>query len=268
MSVDTGHHIVAAYDDEFKQLTKHLTQMSGLAETQLQDSLRAVEKRDEKLAAKVKKQDKQIDTLEREIDALVVRMLALRQPVANDLRFILAALRCSSEIERIGDYAKNIAKRSTALSRMPVTPLTRGVGRMGALVQTMLTDVMDAFLQGDVEKAIEVWEADEEVDSLYTSLFRELLTYMMEDPRNITPCTHLLFIAKNLERIGDHATNIAEIIHFQVEGEMLAERRPKADASNYTVLDPDDEDALEDLPEDPVEEPGASGDDEEGEPSR
>lgn len=243
MSVDPGHHIVAAYDDEFKKLTKQITHMGALAETQLQEALRAVERRDEKLGARVKQQDKEIDRIEREIDALVIRMLALRQPVANDLRFILAALRCASEIERIGDYAKNIAKRSTALTHLPATPLTRGVGRMGALVQTMLKDVMDAFLQGDVEKAVEVWEADEEVDGLYTSLFRELLTYMMEDPRHITPCTHLLFIAKNLERIGDHATNIAEIIHFQVEGELLAERRPKADASNYTVLEPDDVDA-------------------------
>lgn len=245
MSVETGHHIVAAYDEEFQRLTKQITQMGALAETQLQAALQAVEKRDEDLAARVKAQDKQIDAIEREIDALVIRMLALRQPVANDLRFILATLRCSSEVERVGDYAKNIAKRATALSQMPVTPLTRGVARMGALVQGMLKEVMDAFLQGDVEKAVEVWESDEEVDSLYTSLFRELLTYMMEDPRHITPCTHLLFIAKNLERIGDHATNIAEIIHFQVEGEMLADSRPKADASNYTVLEPED-DALDD----------------------
>ncbi|MEQ8602808.1 MAG: phosphate signaling complex protein PhoU [Marivibrio sp.] len=248
---EQGTHIVAAYDEEFQRLTKQITQMGALAETQLQAALQAVERRDEKLAAKVKDQDKQIDAIEREIDALVMRMLALRQPVANDLRFILATLRCSSEVERVGDYAKNMAKRATALSQMPVTPLTRGVARMGALVQAMLKDVMDAFLQGDVEKAVEVWESDEEVDSLYTSLFRELLTYMMEDPRHITPCTHLLFIAKNLERIGDHATNIAEIIHFQVEGEMLADRRPKADASNYTVMDPDDDDLGEDAEEDP-----------------
>jgi len=247
---EQGTHIVAAYDEEFQRLTKLITQMGALAETQLQSALQAVERRDEALAGKVKDQDQQIDAIEREIDALVIRMLALRQPVANDLRFILATLRCSSEVERVGDYAKNMAKRATALSQMPVTPLTRGVARMGALVQAMLKDVMDAFLQGDVEKAVEVWESDEEVDSLYTSLFRELLTYMMEDPRHITPCTHLLFIAKNLERIGDHATNIAEIIHFQVEGEMLADRRPKADASNYTVMDPDDDDLGEDEEED------------------
>jgi phosphate transport system protein len=241
MPVDKASHIVAAYDEEFDKLTQLITQMGGLAEAQLQAALRAVEKRDEELAASVKQQDKKIDAIEREIDTLVVRMLALRQPVANDLRFTLSVLRCSSEIERIGDYAKNIAKRAIVLSQMQAVPMTRGVGRMGSLVQRMLKDVMDAFLQGDVQKAIEVWEADEEVDGLYTSLFRELLTYMMEDPRHITPCTHLLFIAKNLERIGDHATNIAEIIHFQVEGEMLADARPKADASNYTVVDPDEE---------------------------
>ena len=166
---------------------------------------------------------------------------ALRQPMANDLRYVVSTLRTSSDIERIGDYAKNIAKRAMALNQLPAEPLLRGVLRIGRPVQAMLKDVMDAHLQGDTAKAIEVWEADEEVDALYTSLFRELLTYMMEDPRHITPCTHLLFIAKNLERIGDHATNIAEIIHFQVEGVSLGDRRPKADASNYEVMQPEDD---------------------------
>ncbi|MEQ8444180.1 MAG: phosphate signaling complex protein PhoU [Alphaproteobacteria bacterium] len=239
---DVSHgHIVAAYDQEFKKLTKLLSQMGGLAEVQLSNALTAIEKRNDKLAQKVKDGDREIDQLEIDIEALVVRMLALRQPVANDLRYIVATLRISSDIERIGDYAKNIGKRAMALNQLPAEPLLRGVVRIGQPVQAMLKDVMDAHLQGDTAKAIDVWEADEEVDALYTSLFRELLTYMMEDPRHITPCTHLLFIAKNLERIGDHATNIAETIHFQVEGTPLADRRPKADGSNYEVLRPEDE---------------------------
>ncbi|MDW3205714.1 MAG: phosphate signaling complex protein PhoU [Alphaproteobacteria bacterium] len=244
---DVSHgHIVAAYDAEFNKLTKLLARMGGLAESQLANALTAIEKRDNTLAKTVKDGDKEIDALEREIESLVVRMLALRQPMANDLRYIVATLRTSSDIERIGDYAKNIAKRALALNQMPSEPLLRGVVRIGRPVQTMLKDVMDAHLQGDTNKAIEVWEADEDVDALYTSLFRELLTYMMEDPRHITPCTHLLFIAKNLERIGDHATNIAETIHFQVEGVPLSERRPKADASNYATMRPEDEDGADD----------------------
>ncbi|MDF1748933.1 MAG: phosphate signaling complex protein PhoU [Alphaproteobacteria bacterium] len=241
MSNVSEGHIHAAYDDEFKKLTKLLARMGGLAESQLANALIAIEKRDNKLAMAVKDGDKEIDALEHEIESLVVRMLALRQPMANDLRYVVSTLRTSSDIERIGDYAKNIAKRAMALNQLPAEPLLRGVLRIGRPVQTMLKDVMDAHLQGDTAKAVEVWEADEEVDALYTSLFRELLTYMMEDPRHITPCTHLLFIAKNLERIGDHATNIAEIIHFQVEGVSLGERRPKADASNYEVMQPEDD---------------------------
>lgn len=242
----THGHIVAAYDEEFKKLTKMVAGMGGLAERQLAGALNAIEKRDDQLAKTIKAADKDIDSLEQDIESLVVRMLALRQPVANDLRYIVSTLRTSSDIERIGDYAKNIAKRAIALNQLPTEPLLRGVLRMGRPVQTMLKDVMDAHLQGDTSKAIEVWEADKEVDALYTSLFRELLTYMMEDPRHITPCTHLLFIAKNLERIGDHATNIAETIHFRVEGVPLSERRPKADASNYAVVQPDDNDGPDD----------------------
>lgn len=241
MSNVSEGHIHAEYDNEFKKLTKLLARMGGLAESQLANALIAIEKRDNKLAMAVKEGDKEIDALEHEIESLVVRMLALRQPMANDLRYVVSTLRTSSDIERIGDYAKNIAKRAMALNQLPAEPLLRGVLRIGRPVQAMLKDVMDAHLQGDTAKAVEVWEADEEVDALYTSLFRELLTYMMEDPRHITPCTHLLFIAKNLERIGDHATNIAEIIHFQVEGVSLGDRRPKADASNYEVMQPEDD---------------------------
>lgn len=244
---DVSHgHIMAAYDAEFKKLAKLSARMGGLAESQLANALTAIERRDDKMALAVKQGDREIDALEQEIESLVVRMLALRQPVANDLRYIVSTLRTASDIERIGDYAKNIAKRAIALNQLPAEPLLRAVVRIGRPVQTMLKDVLDAHLQGDTAKAIAVWEADEEVDALHTSLFRELLTYMMEDPRHITPCTHLLFIAKNMERIGDHATNIAETIHFQVEGVALSERRPKADGSNYAVLRPDEEEDDED----------------------
>ncbi len=240
MTVDSGH-IVAAYDDEMQQLTRLFSRMGGLAEKQLAEALTAVERRDLDLAGTVKDSDRAIDDLEHEIDALVLRMLALRQPVANDLRYIISTLRTAADIERIGDYAKNIGKRTIAMSSVGTPPMVRGVVRLGRLVQNMLKKVLDAYAQGDIQKAVEVWEADEEVDSLHTSLFRELLTYMMEDPRHITPCTHMLFIAKNLERIGDHATNIAETVHYHVEGVPLAERRPKADASNYAVVTPGEE---------------------------
>lgn len=239
-SADQSEHIVKAYDDEFSRLRKMFSQMSGLAESQLDGALRAVAKRDEELAVAVRNKDKEIDVLETEIDALVVRMLALRQPVANDLRFIVAMLRMSADIERIGDYAKNIAKRVHALAQMPVSsanPVSRSVSTLGRLVQAMLKDVFDACTDEDLAKAVAVWEADQEVDALYTSIFRELLTYMMEDPRFISAGTHLLFIAKNLERIGDHATNIAETLHYRVDGKRLGDSRPKDDDTSVMVVD-------------------------------
>lgn len=238
MTDPQGGHIVAAYDGELKQLTKLLARMGGVAERQLANALLAIERRDDRLALDVKNGDAEIDELEREIEALVMRMLALRQPMANDLRYIISTLRTSADIERIGDYAKNIGKRALALNQLPAEPILKGILRVGLPVQAMLKNVMDATLQADKDKAIEVWEADEEVDALYTGLFRELLTYMMEDPRHITACTHLLFIAKNLERIGDHATNIAETLHYQVDGDAIVDRRPKADASNYELGHP------------------------------
>ncbi len=238
-AADQSEHIVKAYDDEFAQLRKLFSQMSGLAEAQLDGAMRAVAKRDESLAESVRIKDKDIDDLETEIEALVVRMLALRQPVANDLRFIVAMLRMSADIERIGDYAKNIAKRVGALAQMQTggnNQVYRSVSSLGRLVQAMLKDVFDACTDEDLDKAVSVWEADQEVDALYTSIFRELLTYMMEDPRYITAGTHLLFIAKNLERIGDHATNVAETLHYRIDGKRLEERRPKDDDSNMIVV--------------------------------
>jgi len=244
-AADSAEHITRVYDEEFARLHKMFSQMSGLAESQLDGALRAVAKRDATLANTVRARDAEIDQIEADVDALVVRMLALRQPVANDLRYVVAMLRMSADIERIGDYAKNIAKRVPSLTQMPVTPVSRSVIRLGRLVQAMLKDVFDACVEEDLEKAIAVWESDDEVDELYTSIFRELLTYMMEDPRYISTGTHLLFIAKNLERIGDHATNIAETLHFRIEGVRLDERRPKADRTNSVVVEADDDPSLD-----------------------
>jgi phosphate transport system protein len=169
--------------------------------------------------------------MQREIEEQAVLMIARRQPVASDLREIVAALRIVSDLERIGDYAKNIAKRSLAINTQgQPTKLALGVEHMGELVQQQLKDVLDAYSQRDEATAVRVWRGDEAIDAMYTSLFRELLTYMMEDPRNIGFCTHLLFCAKNIERIGDHSTNIAETVYYAVRGEVLAEDRPKVDA--------------------------------------
>ena len=221
-----GEHIVRSFDEELKRLTSTIGRMGGLAEAQIANAIQAVARRDTELAASVVEADRRIDDLEREVDNQAVQMLALRQPVASDLRSIVGALRIASDVERIADYAANVAKRAIALSQMaPVRP-AHAVPRMGRFVQEMIKDVLDAYANRDVDKAVAVWSRDEELDEMYSSLFRELLTYMMEDPRNITASTHLLFIAKNVERIGDHATNIAELVHYQITGREL-EDRPK-----------------------------------------
>lgn len=237
--MNTNDHTVKAYDRELNELDKVIAEMGGLAEAQLSDAIDALIKRDEEKAARVVASDKRLDTLEHEVDELAIKMIALRQPMGDDLRMIVSALRCASAIERIGDYAKNVAKRAVALSNSaPVGP-AKTVVRMGRIVQSMLKDVLDAYLDHDVAKAESVRIRDADVDSLHTSLFRELVTYMMEDPRQITPCTHLLFVAKNIERIGDHATNISEHIHFMVTGDMVTEDRLKGDESSYLVVGDD-----------------------------
>ena len=182
--------------------------------------------------------DARLDDYERDIDTAAIRLLALRQPMAADLRQVVGCLKIAADLERIGDYAANIAKRSISLSQTPVVRPVTAIPRMGRLVLEIVAEVLNAFVHRDVTRALEAWSRDEEVDDLYTSLFRETLTYMMEDPRNITPCTHLLFIAKNLERIGDHATNIAEIIHFMEVGEAIDGARPKGDVSSFEVVKP------------------------------
>ncbi len=240
MSTD---HIVKSYDDELKHLSQLVAQMGGLAEAQLQAAIEALVARDAEGAARVVQGDVRIDQLERQISNQTIRMLALRQPMAQDLREIVAALKISSDIERIGDYAANVAKRAVALTQSPPMRPIGGVARMGRLVQQIIKDTLDAFSAKDADKAVAAWKRDQEVDDMYNSIFREMLTYMMEDPRNIGPSTHLMFIAKNIERIGDHATNIAEIVHFLVRGEEIAEVRPKSDRTSFAVVSPPEEKA-------------------------
>jgi phosphate transport system protein len=230
-------HIVKKYDDDLRQLNSLLARMGGLAEEQLKSAIEAVMRRDSDLAAQTIEHDDIVDQLEVEIDELTVRLLALRQPMATDLREIVSALKVSSEIERVADCATNVAKRVIRLSEYPVLRALPTIPRMAEVAQEMVKDVLDAYIEHDTVKALAVWNRDEELDALYTSLFRELLTYMLEDPRNITPCTHMLFIAKNIERIGDHATNIAELCHFLVNGGPMRELRQKRPIAPLEQLD-------------------------------
>jgi len=224
-------HTLRAYDEELEGLTAELSRMGGLAEVEVSDSVRAIVRRDVALAQAVISHDVRLDEIEAEIERRAIRMIALRQPVADDLRRTVAALKISSNLERCGDLAKNIAKRALVIADSdPITPLTRSIERMGELVSARLKDVLDAFAARDIDRARTVWQRDNEVDEHYDSIFRELLTYMMADPRTITSCAHLLFVAKNLERIGDHATNIAEIILYEVTGEQVTDQRPKLDS--------------------------------------
>ncbi len=229
-------HIVRSYDEELNRLTGLLARMGGLVEAELAGAIEAVSSRDAELATRTVRADVRVDDLEREIGEQVVRVMALRQPVASDLRLVLGALRIAGDLERSADYAKNVAKRAVALAQLPVLRPVHAIPRMGAVVREMLKDVLDAFAARDVAKAVAVWNRDEELDEMHGSLFRELVTYMMEDPRNITGSTHLLFIAKNIERIGDHATNIAETIHFLVKGVPLAGERPKGDGTSFSTV--------------------------------
>ncbi|MBS0230790.1 MAG: phosphate signaling complex protein PhoU [Proteobacteria bacterium] len=226
------HHIVKSHDDEQNALLDELIRMGRMAATQLEDALAVVERRDDTAARQVVAGDDAIDALERQINHDVIHLIR-RGPLAGDLRIILAALRVAADIERIGDYAANIAKRSLALNHSHALPDTRGVRMLGKLAVQQVRDVLDAYLARDGETALRVRANDVELDTLYTGLFRELLTWMMEDPRAITPCTHLLFMAKNLERVGDHATNIAENVWFLVHGEEPMPARDKRDGSSH-----------------------------------
>ncbi|NQV48672.1 MAG: phosphate signaling complex protein PhoU [Rhodospirillaceae bacterium] len=231
-------HIVTSFDEELKAIDTTLAEMGGMAEAQLAKAIQALVRRDADLAREVIAEDKRIDQLEAELDHDAIRLIALRQPMAEDLRMVITALKTSANLERIGDYAKNVAKRTITLAEMPtVGSTTHTIERMAVLAQGLVSSVLDAYVRRDVAAADEVRRRDEEVDHLHTSLFRELLTHMMEDPHNITACTHLLFIAKNVERIGDHATNIAEYVHFMVSGEILEDERPKGDKTSQTIVD-------------------------------
>ena len=234
-----SEHIIKSYDEELHRLGKMIADMGGLAESQLAAATDSVARRDTDLAARVIEGDEQVDRLERELDNLAIRVLALRQPMARDLREIVAALKIAADLERICDYAANVAKRSIALAQSPPIQPVHALPRMAQLALVLVKDVIDAYVGRDADKAIRVWNSDEELDGMYSSLFREFLTYMMEDPRNIGPCTHLLFMAKNIERIGDHATNIAENVYYLVHGTPLTEIRPKGDQSSLEVVAPD-----------------------------
>jgi phosphate transport system protein len=231
-------HIVSAFEDELVRLGTRIAQMGGMAEEALALAIQALEKHDKVLARSVIDGDAKIDRLEREIEEQAIVMIARRQPMALDLREIMVAIRVAAVLERAGDLAKNIAKRTFALEDESYpSQIIAGLIRMGRLALRQLKDSLDAYSQRDAKKALEVWTADQEVDDMYNSMFRELLTYMMEDPRNIGICTHLLFGAKNLERIGDHATSICENVYYLVHGQPIEQERPKGDLTSVTPID-------------------------------
>jgi len=227
---ETTAHTVKSFDDDIAQLRAVITRMGGLCETQIADAVDALVNRNIEAAQLVIDADKRLDQLEAEAEVLAVRIIALRAPLANDLREIVAALKIAGVLERIGDYAKNIAKRTTVVAQsQPVGPAVI-IPEMARAVVEMIRDTLDAFVDRDAVKSLELLSRDQQVDEFYNSLFRSLLTFMMENPHYITPSTHLLFVAKNLERIGDHATSVAEMVHFSVTGQRPAER-PKNDFS-------------------------------------
>jgi phosphate transport system protein len=233
-------HIVSSYDADLQTLRRTISEMGGIAEKMLADAIQALVRQDVTLAQSVIAADTRLDTLQREIDENAVMVLVRRQPVAVDLRETVSTIRISGDLERIGDLAKNIAKRVVAIAGQVQAPkIVLGVQHMSDLVEEQLKDVLDAYANHDTRVALDVWQRDGSTDALYTSLFRELLTYMMEDPRNISYCAHLLFAAKNIERIGDHTTNIAETVHYLVTGQSLAAERPKNDRSSLTAVGAD-----------------------------
>ena len=223
----TGH-TVKAFDEDLDQLRASIAEMGGLAENAITEAMRALVQRDTEAADRIVAADKKIDAIEMDVERAAVKLIALRAPMADDLREVVAALKIAGIVERIGDYAKNIAKRVHVVEATPkIEPLSL-LPEMARIVSEMVRNVLDAFAARDAEKAVQVCERDRAVDDFYNSIFRTLLTFMMESPNNITPATHLLFIAKNLERIGDHSTNLAEMVYFAATGEQMAER-PKGE---------------------------------------
>ncbi|MDO6966289.1 phosphate signaling complex protein PhoU [Rhizobium alvei] len=234
-------HIYSPFDEELKYLARRIAEMGGMAEQMVSDAVRALVNSDSALAQRVISEDVLMDEAEREIGDKAILMIAKRQPVASDLREVIGSIRIASDLERVGDLGKSNAKRVIAVQNTGVPrPLARGIEHLSELALFQLKEVLDVFSNRSAEKAEAIRRRDEEIDAMYTSLFRELLTYMMEDPRNITSCTHLLFCAKNIERIGDHATNIAETIYYMSTGENPTGERPKDD-NTASVIQPVDQ---------------------------
>ncbi|OYD81483.1 phosphate signaling complex protein PhoU [Azospirillum brasilense] len=232
-----GGHTVASFDAELARLHRIIVTMGQRVESQFAAALEAIAERDAVKAARVVEADAEIDRLELELESLSVRLLALRQPMAKDLRDIVSALKIASNLERMGDFASSVAKRAVTLSDIPVEPPVASLAWMGETVLGMIRDVVVAYDEQDAERAMAVRNRDGQVDAAYTSLFREFLTYMMESPAQITGCTHLLFVAKSIERAGDHATNVAENICYIVQGRLPSEERTKGDLSSFTVVE-------------------------------
>ncbi|WP_370252609.1 phosphate signaling complex protein PhoU [Nioella sp.] len=234
--MERKEHIVAAFDRDLEGIQAMIMKMGGLVEEAISGAVTALETRDEELALKVRQADKAIDALEEKVNQEAALILALRQPTAGDLRTVLTVFRLSASLERIGDYAKNMAKRAGVVMQMQQIPGSlSGLRRMSRQVELMLKDALDAYIQRDADLAADIRDRDVEVDQMYSALFREYLTFMMEDPRNITPCMHLHFMAKNIERMGDHVTTIAEQVIYLVSGTYPEDDREKADRSSHDL---------------------------------
>lgn len=227
-------HITAAFDRDLEAIQAMIMKMGGLVEAAIMDAAKSLETRDETLAEQVRANDKLIDELEERVTAEAIRIIALRAPIAVDLRTVLTVMKISGNLERVGDYAKNMAKRTTVLVQMqPISDSAPAIRRMAEAVELMMIDALDSYIKRDIALAEDVRLRDAEVDQMYNALFRQFLTYMMEDPRNITGCMHLHFIAKNIERMGDHVTAIAEQVIYLVTGELPDEARPKDDRTPF-----------------------------------
>ena len=221
-------HIVSAFDEDLRRISSRIAEMGGLAEEQLGSAIEALQNRDSELASEVIQSDRRLDRMEAELEKNAVAVVALRQPMASDLREVIAALKIASALERIGDLAKNVAKRTLILNQSGPVRVMSSVVRMGKQTQTLMTEALDAYTARDTALSVSVWKRDVEIDEMHNSIFRELITYMMEDPRTISLCSQLLFVVKNFERIGDHTTFIAEMTYYAVQGRPLGDDRPKS----------------------------------------
>ena len=231
-------HIASVFDRDLEAIQAMIMKIGGLVEASILDAAQALDTRDEELAERVRAADQAIDVLEEQVNTEAARLIALRAPTAGDLRTVLTVMKIAASLERCGDYAKNLAKRSVVLAQMsPIGDTGGAIRRMAKAVEQLLKDALDAYIHRDTELAEDVRNRDKDVDQMYNSLFRVFLTHMLEDPRNITACMHLHFIAKNIERMGDHATGIAEQVIYLVNGAMPEEPRPKGDTTSYAVLD-------------------------------